>query len=243
MAAPVVTTHLIEDGYHVARYLFTGSISDTQESSVTKIDVSELAYAYGDPQTVAIESIKWNISGSGVITVILGSTTVALLSGHGHMRGGSLSVEGGDVKFTTASFSNAAYQVEVAIRKADGFSLEPAATEADVDNTAYVTDETITATVDFNMPVLVTGAPVLELNIGEATVEMQCVTPNNSEATSLVFEYVVQEADQAEAENVSFGDIVLRGSAKLTGGFGNAPAQLLDFTYDLSAVTVNAEGE
>lgn len=263
MAAPTVTQHLIDDGYHTARMLCTAVFDDADETAVGKLNVDELKYSdpHADAQTVTVESIKWNISGSGVVSIQLDGDapiSVAELTAHGEMAGGCLSDAGGDVLFTTTGMNPGdTYQVEFMVRKADGFTLDAYAVEASVDLagneespvTDFVTDDVIAVAVEFSEPVFVKGVPKLQLvlDASEETPEVfryaDCQNENNASHETLTFHYTVTEEDVAEAADFAIGEIVLDGSASITGGFASAPARLSGFDSDASSVTVNEPEE
>lgn len=240
MPAPTITSKVAADDRFGARLLLTAVFTDTQETAAVKVDLSELAHAAGT-ELVTIEEIRWNISGVGIINVIMGATSVMQLSGDGVLKGGGLAGPLGDVKFTTSGFvSGSTYQVYVVVSKTSGYSSSgaPIPTEAELDEAAYVTGALITATVTFDKAVEITGIPQLELVIGENTRLMTCITTGVTD--ELEFEYTVVEEDTGEATEVEFGDIVLDAGARLSGGSPWGPAALAIVTSDLSAVTVNA---
>lgn len=242
MAAPTCTNvKVFEDAYR-ARFVHTGLSGGTDESGVTKIDVSELAGTnpLADEQLVVVESIKWWINGTGTLEVIQEAADVAILTGIGELSG-ELAAAGGDITFTSTGLTTAgeSYTVEITIRKEAGFSSVPVPTDADLDAAAYVTGDKITATVTFDRPVKANLSNCfLELVIDETTRRMNCITEEESD--EIEFEYTVVAADAAEATDVAFGDLISRSADGLAGGSPWGGAILEGFASDLSAVTINA---
>jgi len=249
MAAPTTTNHTRSDNFNDGTFVFTAVFGSSQETAALKIDLSTLAYV--DPatagQTCTVESLKWNISGSGVVEVNLAGGSpvkVAELSGFGEIDGGNLSDAGGDLSFTTTGMASGdTYQVEIRILKAAGFCVVPAVTDITFDSTSagptFKAGDVITTTIDFAPDVFVNGQPQLEYVMTSGTVLATCTNESNAYASTLTFTYAVSAIDQADAGEFTVGDLVLNNSARLMGGFASGNARLTFSAPDTSTVNVN----
>jgi len=252
--AAVVSKAKISENFARATFLFTGVFTDTDESGVLKIDVSE-DFSDENPlaaaQEIVIEAVRWWMNGSGTAKLIQtptgGSPTdiVVMPAGNGELgRAGetALGAAGGDVTLTTTGLTSAgeSYMIEVTVRKESGFSNVPVPVEAEIlDDTVFVTGAVITAKVTFDRSVDIQATPQLELVIGENTRMMDC-QGYGDDHTELLFTYTVVAADAAELTEVEFGDLSQAGGGNITGGSPWGQAILEGFDSDLDAVTVNA---
>ncbi len=249
MAAPTTTDVIRTDSFQTFSSVHTALFGSSQETAATKVDLSSLAFV--DPnngtQTCSVDELRWNIQGTGQVTVLLGTglpVTVAQLSGFGHIEGGALSAAGGDINFTTTGMSSGTtYQIEIKGRKAGGFVQNPVVQTLTFDSLSagpnFNVGDTITSTVAFSGPVLVTGAPTLPLNFTSGTVQATCTNASNAYATTLSFVYVVTASDQSQAGTMTTGTTLNLNGGRLSGGLGDGNASITFSAASTSTVTIN----
>lgn len=241
MAAPVTTSRLLSEDSQHARYLFTASFTDTQETTVTKVDTSALALAISTTGKISVKCAEWNCTPAGVVNVKLGSTTVLLLNGEGEAEG-ELSATGAandDITFTTTGFtSGGGYQVFLTVRKCEGFAVNPILTSVEIPTGDYETGDEVTATATFGALVNVSNA-VLAMDVN-GTARSLVAIPNQSSVTP-AFKYTVKAADHAELTQVTLGTMSGKaGPYSIYGGSPAGPASLASYTSDVTDVSFNA---
>jgi hypothetical protein len=229
MAAPVVTSRVIEDNelFHVVR--LTGNFTDTQESGVQKVDASALSFAGAAPRP-AIRKAKFGVTEPGSVRLLFDADTDVLaveLSGNGKkVFSGGLSNNGGagvtgDILLTTTGIpSGGSYDLTLTLDKRNGYSPAPQVTAiafTDEESGAYVTDEVIEITLTFNQPVFIDpqNPPTITIDgNGATTFVAQYVSGDGS--NQLVFRYTVLEGDNAEATEFDVATDALAGTFRGT---------------------------
>lgn len=106
------------------------------------------------------------------------------------------------------------------------------------DSSPYFTGETVQISVQFSEVVEVSGAPFVEITLETGVVQAAYTSGDGS--NTLVFEYVVQTTDEAQATEFSVAASALKlNGGTIKDGAGNDATLTLNSIADTSAFTVN----
>ncbi len=228
-----VTETLLEDTPWFARYHFTGSFIDTQETLALKVDSSTWNYIRAGVTTprASISRIQYNCAGSGVVNLYWDANTRLLahsVSGQGDLildadaniynaAGAGVT---GDIKITTTGFtSGQTYDVTVTLRKnpADVCTATRVTALDIVDSHAgvYVTGDTLRVKASFDQVVYVESArSYIKFTLDSGVIEARyrgnqtvSAVKTGSGTPYAVFEYTFKAHDGASAGYMSVTSI------------------------------------
>lgn len=264
MGAATVTSTILSETEYEVRAVFTGAITDTQETTGLKIDAS--TFAGIDPTNgivpkLSIKEVQYAVS-SGQVNVLWDASSPVLAlqlggpNGYLNFKSTPLLNAGGsgvtgDIRFTTVGMANpSTYQVLLTLRKEhSAFTTAPIITAAsfvDALSGVYATGDTMRLMLTFNQVVFADGASAkvgIVLDSGTVYATYQGHVTESAHDTGdgtkyMVFQYTVKSTDGVAAGNFTLGDITgVRGSS-----VGALPPVNVIPSASTSAFTVNLPG-